>query len=60
MSLPSFFSAILIMWIFAYKLNWLTNLNVVGSLYEVDDLGRGEYIQIKNLMSIKCRKSLYL
>ncbi len=50
MSLPSFFSAILIMWIFAYKLNWLTNLNVVGSLYEVDDLGRGEYIQIKNLI----------
>ena len=50
MSLPSFFAAILIMWIFAYKLNWLTNLNVVGSLYEVDDLGRGEYIQIKNLI----------
>jgi len=50
MSLPSFFSAILIMWVFAYKLNWLTNLNVVGSLYEVDDLGRGEYIQIKNLI----------
>ena len=50
MSLPSFFSAILIMWIFAYKLNWLTNLNVVGSLYEVDDLGRGEYIQLKNLI----------
>lgn len=50
MSLPSFFSAILIMWLFAYKLNWLTNLNVVGSLYEVDDLGRGEYMTIKNLI----------
>ena len=50
MSLPSFFSAILIMWLFAYKLNWLTGLNVVGSLYEVDDLGRGEYIQLKNLI----------
>ena len=50
MSLPSFFSAILIMWIFAYKLNWLTNLNVVGSLYEVDDLGRGEYMEMKNLI----------
>ena len=47
MSLPSFFSAILVMWLFAYKLNWLTNLNVVGSLYEIDDLGRGEYIKIK-------------
>ena len=50
MSLPSFFSAILVMWLFAYKLNWLTNLNVVGSLYEIDDLGRGEYIKIKNLI----------
>tara|TARA_Y100001968_G_scaffold313287_1_gene337324 strand:+ start:98 stop:1063 length:966 start_codon:yes stop_codon:yes gene_type:complete len=50
MSLPSFFSAIIIMWIFAYKLNWLTNLNVTGSLYEVDDLGRGEYISLKNLI----------
>ena len=50
MSLPSFFSAILVMWIFAYKLNWLTNLNVVGTFYEVDDLGRGEYIQLKNLI----------
>ena len=50
MSLPSFFSAILIMWIFAYKLNWLTNLNVIGSLYEVDDLGRGEQLALKNLI----------
>jgi len=50
MSLPSFFSAILIMWIFAYKLNWLTNLNVIGSLYEVDDLGRGERLSLKNLI----------
>ncbi len=50
MSLPSFFSAILIMWIFAYKLSWLTGFNVVGSLYEVDDLGRGEYLNIKNLV----------
>ena len=50
MSLPSFFSAIIIMWIFAYKLNWLTNLNVVGSLYEVDDLGRGEYLEFKNII----------
>ena len=50
MSLPSFFSAILIMWIFAYKLNWLTNLNVIGNLYELDDLGRGENLTLKNLI----------
>ena len=50
MSLPSFFSAIIIMWVFAYKFNWLTNLNVVGSLYEVDDLGRGEYLEFKNII----------
>ena len=50
MSLPSFFSAILIMWIFAYKLNWLTGLNVIGNLYELDDLGNGESLKLKNLI----------
>ncbi len=34
MSLPSFFSAILIGWIFAYLLGNLTGLNLTGSLYE--------------------------
>ncbi len=50
MSLPSFFAAILIAWIFAYLLVDCTDLNMVGSLYEVDDFGRGEYMQIKNLI----------
>ena len=50
MSLPSFFSAILIMWIFAYKLNWLTGLNVIGNLHELDDLGNGESLKLKNLI----------
>ena len=50
MSLPSFFSAIIIMWIFAYKLNWLTGLNVIGNLYELDDLGKEESLNLKNLI----------
>lgn len=50
MSLPSFFAAILIAWIFAFLLSDFTGLNMVGSLYEVDDFGVGEYMNIKNLI----------
>jgi peptide/nickel transport system permease protein len=50
MSLPSFFAAILIAWIFAYLLASFTGLNMFGSLYTVDDFGRGEYIDLKNLI----------
>ena len=50
MSLPSFFAAILIAWVFAYLLGDITGLNMTGSLYEVDDFGRGEYIAWKNLI----------
>ncbi len=50
MSVPSFFAAILIAWVFAYLLGDFTGLNLFGSLYEVDPLGRGEYIQLKNLI----------
>ncbi len=50
MSLPSFFAAILIAWLFAYVLGDLTGLKMTGSLYEVDDFGRGEYMQLKNLI----------
>ena len=54
MSLPSFFSAIISYVDFLHvKLNWLTNLNVVGSLYEVDDLGRGEYLEFKNIIFLQ-------
>ena len=49
MSLPSFFSAIIIAWVFGYLLNNYTGLNMTGSLYEVDDYGRGSFLQIKNL-----------
>ena len=50
MSVPSFFSAILIAWLFGFVLNDLTSLNMTGSLYEVDDYGRGSFLQIKNLI----------
>jgi peptide/nickel transport system permease protein len=50
MSLPSFFAAILVAWLFAYVLADCTGLNMFGSLYTVDDFGRGEYIDLKNLI----------
>jgi peptide/nickel transport system permease protein len=50
MSLPSFFVAILNAWIFAFVLAKYTGLNMVGSLYSVDDLGRGQYLDMKNLI----------
>lgn len=50
MSVPSFFSAIIFAWIFGYLLHEYTNLNMTGSLYEVDDFGEGSYIQWKNLI----------
>ncbi len=50
MSLPSFFAAILNAWIFGYVFAHFTGLNMTGSLYTVDDLGRGEYLDLKNLI----------
>lgn len=50
MSLPSFFAAILMAWVFAWLLGDYTGLNLVGSLYEVDDAGGGERIVWKNLI----------
>ena len=50
MSVPSFFSAILFAWFFGFILNNYTNLNMTGSLYEVDDFGENRYIQWKNLL----------
>lgn len=50
MSLPSFFAAILFAWIFAYLLADYTGLNMFGSMYSVDDLGNGEYLDLKNLI----------
>ena len=50
MSVPSFFAAILVAWVFAYLLGDITGLNLFGSLYAVDPLGRGEYLELKNLI----------
>ncbi|OFX82336.1 MAG: ABC transporter permease [Bacteroidetes bacterium GWF2_33_16] len=50
MSLPSFFAAILVGWIFAFILGDLTGLNLTGNLYEIDDMGGGQYLQLKNLI----------
>jgi len=50
MSMPSFFSAILFAWFFGFVLHKYTNLNMTGSLYEVDDFGENTYIQWKNLI----------
>ena len=50
MSVPSFFSAIIFAWIFGFLLHEYTQLNMTGSLYEVDDFGNGKYIQWKNLI----------
>ena len=50
MSVPSFFSAILFAWLFGFVLHKYTNLNMTGSLYEVDDFGETIYIQWKNLL----------
>lgn len=50
MSLPSFFAAILMAWLFAYVLADYTGLSMFGSLYSVDDYGRGEYLDIKNVI----------
>jgi len=50
MSVPSFFSAILFAWLFGYVLHNYTNLEMTGSLYELDDFGEDMQIQWKNLI----------
>ena len=50
MSVPSFFSAILFAWLFGFVLHRYTNLEMTGSLYELDDFGEKMTIQWKNLI----------
>jgi len=50
MSVPSFFSAILFAWFFGYVLHDFTNLEMTGSLYELDDFGEAFHIKWKNLI----------
>jgi len=50
MAVPSFFAAIIFAWLFAFVLAPYTGLSMFGSLYTVDDFGRGEFINLKNLI----------
>ena len=50
MSLPSFFTAVLLAWVFAYLLGPWKGLSLTGSLYEVDDYSGERYLQLKNLI----------
>ncbi|MDO6738502.1 ABC transporter permease [Wenyingzhuangia sp. 2_MG-2023] len=48
MSLPSFFSAIIIAWLFGFVWHKYTGLGMTGNLVEVDDFGEGSKIVWKN------------
>lgn len=50
MSVPSFYSAIILSWLFGYVLSDFTGLNMTGSLFVYDDLGNGEMIRLQNLI----------
>lgn len=50
MSLPSFFAAILFGWLFAFVLKDYTGLNLTGNLWEMDLMGEGVKLQLKNLI----------
>ena len=50
MSMPSFLAAILMSYFFAFKLGYLTGLNITGSLYVLDDFGDDEILILKNLL----------
>lgn len=50
MSVPSFFSAILVAWFFGFVLHKYTNLEMTGSLFELDDFGEKMHLKIKNLI----------
>ncbi|MGN0032266.1 MAG: ABC transporter permease [Candidatus Limimorpha sp.] len=50
MSLPSFFAAILIAWLFGFVLESVTGLSMTGNLFSVDDYGNGSYLDLKNLV----------
>ncbi len=50
MSVPSFFSAIVFAWVFGFVLHKYTNLEMTGSLLELDDYGETMQIKWKNLI----------
>src|SRR5690606_32482142 len=50
MSTPSFFSAIIIAYIFGFLLHHYTGLSMTGSLYEIDDFGENKNLMLRNLI----------
>ena len=50
MSVPSFFAAIIVAWLFAFVLADYTGLQMFGSLYSVDDITGEKYVDLKNLI----------
>ena len=50
MALPSFFSSIIVAWVFGYLLQNYTGLNMYGSLFEIDDYGISHSLALKNLI----------
>ncbi len=50
MAVPSFFASVCIAWFFGFYLKDVFDFSMTGSLYEVDDLGEGQYIEWKNLV----------
>jgi peptide/nickel transport system permease protein len=49
-SVPSFFSAMLIAWLFGFVWKSYTGLSMTGSLWEIDPLGEGRTLAWKNLI----------
>ncbi len=49
-AMPSFFVAILLVWIFAFLLADITHLPLAGSLIEWDDLGEEQHIMLRNII----------
>lgn len=47
---PSFFIALLVAWLFGYRWSDYTGLPMTGSLFEIDDLGRGKVFTPLNLV----------
>lgn len=53
MSIPSFYSAIIVSWLLGFALPQATGINLfnmTGSLFEYDDLGSGEILKLSNLV----------
>jgi peptide/nickel transport system permease protein len=49
-SVPSFFSAMLIAWLFGFVWKSYTGLSMTGSLWEIDSMGEGRRIAWQNLI----------